>query len=387
MATQDVASRADHHQSELRPTALPPTEAAGDEPVEVSVVIPLLNEEDNLERLHQQLQQTFGGLGKTYEIVFVDDGSTDGSFAVLGALQRRDPHVRVVRLRRNFGQTAAFAAGFDLARGEVVITMDADLQNDPADIPRLLQEIAAGYDIVSGWRIRRQDQWLRRRLPSKIANALISRLTGVNLHDYGCSLKAYRSEVVKGIRLYGEMHRFIPALASWMGVRVAEVPVNHRPRQFGRSKYGLSRTVRVILDLLTVKFLLNYATRPIHVFGLVGLLCLGLGGTIGTYLSAGRLFLNQPLSDRPLLLLAVLLVVLGVQFVIMGLLGELVVRTYFEAQDKPIYAVREVLGADTAEVAPTGAAGRRLPHADRPAAAGEPRPHQVVDGLVSRKAS
>jgi glycosyltransferase involved in cell wall biosynthesis len=246
-------------------------------------------------------------------------------------------------LRRNFGQTAAFSAGFDLARGDVIITMDGDLQNDPADIPLLLEKIDEGYDVVSGWRVNRQDVFLTRRLPSRIANALISKVTGVRLHDYGCSLKAYRAEVVKNIKLYGELHRFIPALAKWVGIQVAEVPVTHYARKYGRSKYGLGRTIKVILDLLTVKFLLDYATRPIQIFGLLGVVCLILGTGLGLYLTTLRLFFNQSLSDRPILLLAILLIMLGVQFVIMGLLGELVVRTYHEAQGKPIYMIREVV--------------------------------------------
>ena len=343
MVTETVSA-----EIEGRPVAAPAERlappAGGAEAVAVSIVIPVLNERENLERLYGELQRSLAGLGRSYEVIFVDDGSSDGSYAVLAELQRRDGHVRVVRLRRNFGQTAAFSAGFDLARGEVVVTMDADLQNDPADIGKLLAKIDEGYDIASGWRVRRKDHFLRRRLPSRLANSLISWLTGVRLHDYGCSLKAYRQEVVRGVRLYGEMHRFIPALASWMGVRVAEVPVNHRARRFGRSKYGLSRTVRVVLDLLTVKFLLNYATRPIHVFGFLGLLCLGVGVSVGAYLSASKILFNESLADRPLLLLAVLLVVLGVQLVIMGLLGEVMVRTYYEAQSKTIYVIRDVLG-------------------------------------------
>jgi glycosyltransferase involved in cell wall biosynthesis len=273
----------------------------------------------------------------------VDDGSTDGSFEILKRLQAQNDRVRVIRLRRNFGQTAAFSAGFDAARGDVIVTMDGDLQNDPADIPKLLAKIDEGYDVVSGWRVHRRDRFLTRLVPSKIANFLISKVTGVQLHDYGCSLKAYRREVLENVKLYGELHRFIPALASWMGIRVAEIPVNHASRRFGRSKYGLRRTVKVVLDLLTVKFLLDYATRPIQIFGLLGVLCLALGAGISGYLSVQRLLFLQGIGDRPLLLLGVLLIVLGVQFIIMGLLGELIVRTYHEAQDKPIYMVREVL--------------------------------------------
>ncbi len=314
----------------------------------VSVVIPLLNEEESIPQLHERLTAALSKLDREYEIIIIDDGSTDRSYEILKNLQADDPHLCVIHFRRNFGQTAAFSAGFDMARGDVIITIDADLQNDPADIPLLLDKIDEGYDVVSGWRINRQDRMLDRKLPSKMANWMISKMTGVELHDYGCSLKAYRSEVVKNIKLYGEMHRFIPALASWVGVRVAEVPVNHSARQFGTSKYGLGRVIRVFLDLLTVKFLLGFSTRPIQIFGLVGMLCLFIGMAIGSYLTVLRLFFSQPLADRPMLLLTILLVVLGVQFITMGLIGELIVRTYYEAQNKPIYAVRNILRDDLA---------------------------------------
>jgi glycosyltransferase involved in cell wall biosynthesis len=273
----------------------------------------------------------------------VDDGSSDRSLAILKELHAQDKHLKVIRFRRNFGQTAAFAAGFDHSEGKVVLTIDADLQNDPADVPALLEKVAEGYDVVSGWRMDRQDPFLSRRLPSMIANWLISQVTGVHLHDYGCSLKAYRREVVKGVQLYGELHRFIPALSSWMGVSVTEVPVRHHPRRFGQSKYGISRTSRVILDLITVRFLLSYSTRPIQIFGGLGLVSLTVGVLLGLYLTFVKLILGQDIGSRPLLLLAVLLMLVGVQFVGMGLLGELVVRTYYESQGKPIYAVREVL--------------------------------------------
>jgi glycosyltransferase involved in cell wall biosynthesis len=311
--------------------------------VAVSIVIPLLNEADSLPNLYQQLNQMMDSLDRTCEIVLIDDGSTDGSFNILRQLQKADPRVRAIKLRRNFGQTAAFSAGFDHARGDVIITMDADLQNDPRDIPKLLAKIDEGYDIVSGWRVNRQDKWLTRRVPSQAANWLISHLTGVRLHDYGCSLKAYRRDVLENTKLYGEMHRFIPALASWMGVEVAEVPVNHFARRFGKSKYGLGRIIRVILDLLSVKFLLDYATRPMQIFGLLGLLSLIAGTALAAYLSYQRLFEAVPLRDRPILLLAVLLIVIGVQLLVMGLLGELVVRTYHETQNKTIYMVREIV--------------------------------------------
>jgi glycosyltransferase involved in cell wall biosynthesis len=310
----------------------------------LSIVIPIFNEGKNIEPLHFRLKEALDGFRVGYEIIMVDDGSTDGSFEILKGVQAKDPLLRVVRLRRNFGQTAAFAAGFDYARGEVIVTLDADLQNDPADIPALLAKIEEGYDVVSGWRVERKDPFLTRRLPSMVANLLISEVTGVRLHDYGCSLKAYRREVIENLNLYGELHRFIPALASWMGISLAEVPVSHQERRFGRSKYGLSRTIKVLLDLLTVRFLLSYSTRPIHIFGSVGLLAFIAGILLGGYLTYIKFAYHQDIGGRPLLLLAILLMVVGIQAVTMGLLGELIVRTYHEAQDKPIYAVREVLG-------------------------------------------
>lgn len=310
----------------------------------ISVVIPLYNEEESVPQLYEELTATLEATGHPYEIIVVDDGSSDSSFDHLQRLHELDPRLKVIRFRRNFGQTAAFAAGFDAARGDVIVTLDADLQNDPADIPRLLTKANEGYDVVSGWRVKRRDPF-HRRLPSQVANWLISRVTGVRLHDYGCSLKVYRREVVKNIRLYGELHRFIPAIASWMGVSIAEIPVNHRPRSFGRSKYGtVTRTVKVFLDLLTVRFLLSYATRPIHVFGGLGLLAVGAGSALGLYLTYVKLVLKEDIGNRPLLTLAVLLMIVGVQMISMGLLGELVVRTYHESQDKPIYVVREKLG-------------------------------------------
>jgi glycosyltransferase involved in cell wall biosynthesis len=316
------------------------------EAIDLSIVIPLYNEAEGLTALYERLVVFMNSSPLRCEVVLVDDGSTDETFAILHRLQAQDARLRVIAFRRNFGQTAAFVAGFDYARGDVVVTMDGDLQNDPVDIPILLDKLNEGYDIVSGWRVDRQDKFITRRIPSVAANWLISKVTGVKLHDYGCSLKAYRREVVNGTKLYGELHRFIPALASWMGVKVAEVPVSHAPRQYGRSKYGLGRTIRVLLDLLTVKFLLDYATRPIQIFGLMGFVSFVVGMGIGTYLTALRLFWRVPLADRPILLLAILLVVIGVQLIIMGLLGELVVRTYHETQNKPIYYVREILASE-----------------------------------------
>jgi len=255
--------------------------------------------------------------------------------------------LRIIRFRRNFGQTSAFSAGFDLARGDIIVTLDADLQNDPADIPLLLEELKKGFDIVSGWRKRRYDNFLTRQLPSRIANYIISKFTGIPLHDYGCSLKAYRSEVIKNIKLYGEMHRFIPAVASWMGVSVSEVEVNHAPRVSGKSNYGLMRTVRVILDLIAVKFLLGYSTKPIQIFGLFGILSLILGLIIATYLSATKIFFGHPLGDKPMLLMAALLIIFGVQLCSMGLIGEMIVRMYYESNDKPTYMIKEIVESKT----------------------------------------
>jgi glycosyltransferase involved in cell wall biosynthesis len=306
----------------------------------VSVVIPLYNEADNVSDLHSQLTESLAGLGMAYEILLVDDGSTDDTVARVRAIESQDSRVRVLALRRNFGQTAAFSAGFDHARGEIVVTSDGDLQNDPADIPALVRKLEEGYDMVCGWRQDRKDP-LSKRFPSAIANRLISWSTGVELHDYGCSLKAIRIEVVRGLRLYGEMHRFIPAVASWMGVTLAELPVNHNPRTRGKSKYGIGRTFRVLLDLFTVKFLGAYGTRPAHLFGLLGLLSGGAGVLLMGYLAYIRLFEDTPIGNRPLLLLGALLFVTGVILIAFGLLGELLVRTYHESQGKPIYALRE----------------------------------------------
>jgi glycosyltransferase involved in cell wall biosynthesis len=323
---------------------------------QLSVVIPLYNEEQSIPELYAQLTATLEALGQPYEVVVVNDGSRDRSMELLREVHDRDARWRIVSFRRNFGQTAGFAAGFDYARGDVVITMDADLQNDPAGIPLLLEKMAQGYDVVSGWRKDREDPFLSRRLPSMIANRLVSRASGVPLHDYGCSLKAYRAEVAKGIRLYGEMHRFVPAVAAWMGVTVAEVPVPHHARKYGSSKYGIDRTFRVLLDLITVRFLLGYSTRPLHVFGGFGLLSAGLGVAFGLYLTYVKLILGEDIGNRPLLILAVLLVIIGVQMIGMGLLGELIVRNYYEATDKKIYVVREVLdGAPEAEQQPVPA--------------------------------
>ncbi len=313
--------------------------------MDISIVVPVLNEEESLPLLYQRLSEVLAQSGYCYEIIFVDDGSTDGSFEVMRQLQAQDEHLRVVRFRRNYGQTAAFAAGFDRARGDVVITLDADLQNDPADIPALMAKIAEGYDVVSGWRVNRQDRFLDRRLPSILANGLIRLATGVHIHDYGCSLKAYRRDVLADIRLYGELHRFIPALAHAAGARVTEIPVRHHPRRYGRTKYGLSRTVKVLLDILAVRFLMSFSTRPIHIFGLLGLFSLLSGGALLLYLAVVRLLLLQPIGDRPLTLLAILLTMLGVQLITSGLLAELVSRTYYESQGKPIYTVREELGS------------------------------------------
>jgi glycosyltransferase involved in cell wall biosynthesis len=310
--------------------------------MDVSIVVPLFNERDNLRPLHGELSRVLGGLGSAYEIMFVDDGSNDGSTDVLRAIKQADAHVRVIRLARNLGQTAALACGLHNAAGEVVIAIDGDGENDPADIPRLLGKLSEGYDLVSGWRTAR---WSRarfsRRLPSVAANRLISWMTGVRLHDYGCTLKAYRRELAQSLMLYGEMHRFVPAIAAELGARIAEVEVNFRPRRAGKSKYGPGRIVRTLLDLLTVKFLSGYSTRPIQIFGAIGLV-LGIIGALWTaILVFEKIALGRGLHDRPALLLAILLLIVGVQFVSLGLLGEMLTRTYHESQDKPVYVIKE----------------------------------------------
>lgn len=309
---------------------------------ELSAVIPVYNEVENLRRLHAELSGVLAGLGRAYEVVYVDDGSDDGSAEVLAALQQEEPRVVVVRFARNYGQTAALAAGFAEAHGAVVIALDADGQNDPSEIPALLARMDEGFDVVVGWRWPRQDPYLSRRLPSQMANWLIGWATGVRLHDYGCTLKAMRRDVVKDLRLYGELHRFIPALAADLGARVTEIKVHHRARWAGRSKYGISRTIRVLLDLITVRFLTSYATRPIQVFGVVGLASSAIGLLLTAVLGLQRVLFGVPLANRPLVWLGILLTLMGLQFITMGLLGELLVRTYHESQNKPVYRVAQV---------------------------------------------
>jgi len=320
---------------------------SGGEKPELSVFLPVYNEEPNLPPLHAKLDEALKALGRTAEIIYVDDGSTDGSLKVLRELARLDNRVRVVALRRNYGQTAAMAAGIDAASGEVLIPMDADLQNDPTDIARLLEKLEEGYDVVSGWRKDRQDKLITRKIPSMLANRLISWIGGVPLHDYGCSLKAYRRESIEDVRLYGEMHRFIPIYASWAGARVAEISVEHHARTMGKSKYGLSRTLKVVFDLMTIKFMASYQTKPLYIFGTAGLLTF-----IISFLSALFALLlkfaswpwHADLVQTPLPVMALVLLILGIQFFLMGLLAEMLVRTYHESQAKSIYAVRERIG-------------------------------------------
>jgi glycosyltransferase involved in cell wall biosynthesis len=313
-------------------------------PPELSVVIPVRNEAPNVRQLHQELTDVLRAWGRSYELLFVEDGSTDDTFERLAEIHRRDPRVRVLRFRRNFGQTAGFAAGFAHARGRYIVTADGDLQNDPSDIPGMVEELErGGFDIVCGWRRDRKDPFFSRRMPSTIANRIISWATGVHLHDYGCSLKVFRAEVVKPMRLYGEMHRFLPAIASEMGVRISERVVSHRRREHGTSNYGISRTVRVLLDLLTVKFLISYSTRPLQIFGVLGLGMGAAGLAVLAYLGYLKYVEHEGISQRLWLPLAVLLIFTGVQLVTLGLLAELQARTYHESQDKPIYVLRDVL--------------------------------------------
>ena len=311
--------------------------------MELSIVVPVFNEEENVEPLVGEIRNALAQVNKNYEIIAIDDGSNDGTFAALSRLQRCDPALNIIRLKRNFGQTAALAAGLAYASGDIVVLMDGDGQNDPADIPALLAKLDEGKDLVVGWRFKRQDPFLSRRLPSMIANRLISWTTKVKLHDYGCTLKAMRKEIAKGLRLYGEMHRFIPAIAYERGARIAELKVNHRPRLRGASKYGITRTLRVVLDLLTVKFLSSDSTRPAHVFGPIGILSGGTGFLIALYLTVQKFVYDVDIGSRPLLLLSILLIFIGFQFVTMGLLGEMLARTYHESQDRTIYVIGEVV--------------------------------------------
>lgn len=319
-----------------------PARQRGDR-VDLSIVVPIYNEEESITHLYERVTAALANTALAYELILVDDGSSDRSFLLLKDIAGLDARVKVIRFRRNFGQTAAMAAGFDAASGRVVVPMDGDLQNDPTDIPKLLAKIDEGYDVVSGWRKDRQDTFINRKLPSMIANGLISRFTGVHLHDYGCTLKAYRREVLEGVNLYGEMHRFVPALASQVGAKVTELPVKHHPRMYGTSKYGISRTVRVVLDLMTVKFLLSYSTKPIQLFGKWGVYTLLAGFLSGATTIYMKIFEHFSMNRNPLWILTVFLLFMGIQFIVLGLLGELNARTYYEAQGKPIYVVREKL--------------------------------------------
>jgi glycosyltransferase involved in cell wall biosynthesis len=307
----------------------------------ISVVVPVFDEQDNLRPLYEQITQTLDA-GHSYEILFVDDGSRDDSFAVLAELQKADPKVRVIRFRRNFGQTAALSAGFEHARGRIIVALDADLQNDPADIPSMVARLDDGFDVVSGWRKKRHDN-VTRRLPSRMANGLISRMTGVKLHDYGCTLKAYRKEALAETKLYGEMHRFIPALASWNGAKVTEMVVNHRPRTAGVAKYGLARTWKVMLDLITVSFLGSFSTKPIYVFGGLGLASAVAATIVGAVVLYQKFARNFPMNRNPFLVLTAVLMIATIQFILMGLLAELLVRTYHESQNRPTYVIKEIL--------------------------------------------
>jgi glycosyltransferase involved in cell wall biosynthesis len=309
-----------------------------------SIVVPLYNEAASVALLYVRLTQVMAGVDEPYEIVLIDDGSTDHTLKELYEIYESDSHVRIVALRRNFGQTAALKAGFDAACGEIIISMDGDLQHDPEEIPAFVAKIAEGYDIVSGWRAQRRDGWLTRRLPSRIANWMMAKLSGVELHDFGTTFKAYRREIIQNIPLYGELHRFIPALATWSGARITEIPINNPSRQNGKSNYGLARTFHVLLDLLSTKFLLDYSTRPLHFFGFFGLLATGLGASMGVFLAFKKLLLHQAimLQNGPLLFAATLLILVGVQILCLGLVAEILSHTYYESQGKPIYAVREV---------------------------------------------
>jgi glycosyltransferase involved in cell wall biosynthesis len=313
---------------------------------ELSLFLPVLDEEENLRPMHAKIRQSLDELGKTAEVIYVDDGSTDKSLQILREIAAEDERVRVISLRRNYGQTAAMSAGIDAARGEILIPMDADLQNDPKDIKRLLEKLGEGYDVVSGWRKNRRDKLISRKIPSQIANKIISIIGGVPLHDYGCSLKAYRRDVLQDVRLYGEMHRFIPIYAAWAGARVTEIPVDHHARTGGKSKYGISRTIKVVFDLMTIKFMASYQTKPIYVFGTFGLIAFMLSIIAGLWAFYLKFVRGVSFILTPLPIIAIVMLAISVQFFLMGLLAEMLVRTYHESQDKTIYAVREKIGFD-----------------------------------------
>lgn len=310
--------------------------------VELSIIVPIYNEVENIELLSQSILNVLESINRSFEIIFVDDGSNDGSHKVLKLLSEKNPYLKTIRFRRNYGQTAALAAGFNNAKGNIIITLDGDLQNDPADIPRLIEKLEEGYDVVSGWRKNRQDDFISRKIPSMLANKLIGKLTGVQLHDYGCSLKAYRSEIAKDISLYGEMHRFIPALAGIEGANIIEMPVMHHARKYGQSKYNILRTFKVILDLITVVFLKKFFTRPLHFFGRIGLLSFVLGFAISFYLAFEKMVFSVNIGNRPILLLGVLLILTGIQFISTGIIAEIQIRTYYESQGKNIYRIKEI---------------------------------------------
>src|SRR5579859_2605518 len=330
--------------------------------IRYSIVVPFFNEQENIPALYMKLTEVMDSIGEPYELVFVDDGSRDNSFRVLSEIYEHDRRVNLIRLRRNFGQTAALKAGFDFARGGVIISMDGDLQHDPEEIPRFLEKIEEGFDLVSGWRYARRDHWLMRQIPSRAANWMMAKLSGVELHDFGTTFKAYRREIIQEIQLYGELHRFIPALASTTGAKIAEVPIENLERKSGKSNYGIGRTIRVFLDLMIVKFLLDYSTRPLQFFGLLGVGGMGLGSALACFLAYDKFYLHQAIMAEhgPLMMLAVALFISGVQFFSMGLLGEIIARTYYESQNKPIYALREVkshrkeMGDSTEQTRPSG---------------------------------
>ena len=337
--------------------------------IQYSIVVPFFNEQENIPPLYMKLTEVMDGIGEPYELVFVDDGSRDNSFRLLSEIFEHDRRVNLVRLRRNFGQTSALKAGFDFARGEVIISMDGDLQHDPEEIPRFLEKIEEGYDLVSGWRFQRRDHWLLRQVPSRVVNWMVAKLSGLELHDFGTTYKAYRREIIQEIQLYGDLHRFIPALANSTGAKIAEVPIVTLERKMGKGRrngYGIGRTIRVFLDLMIVKFLLDYSTRPAQFFGLVGVGGMGLGGLLACFLAFEKLYSHQAIVawQGPLAFLAVALFVTGIQFIAMGLLGEISARTYYESQNKPVYALREVkshrkeAGDSTEQTRPSGSSDR-----------------------------
>lgn len=311
--------------------------------VDISIVVPVYNEKESIEELYSRLSEVCQTLKESYEIIFVDDGSNDGSYEILKKIRIKDKKVKIIRFQKNFGKTSALSAGFKFSKGKIIVTMDADLQNDPQDIPKLLEVLKSGYDFVNGWRFERNDPFLK-KITSKLFNLLVSTITGVKLHDHNCGLKAFKREIVENLSLYGDLHRYLPALANWYGAKITETKVKHKPRRYGKSKFGFKRLVKGMVDLIVVKFLMDYSTRPMHFFGTTGIISFLLGFLVGLYLVIEKIVYGTNIGDRPLLILSILLILVGVQLLMIGLLGEILIRIYYQTTDKQTYVIEEIIG-------------------------------------------